>query len=63
LLSYFFTCTGGHPNGSDFDLTPLPDMAGFDVAYKKLIRVADLQDVISSFVMEVIKSSTAFSLD
>jgi hypothetical protein len=30
------------------ELTPLPDMAGFDVAYKKLIRVADLQDVSSS---------------
>lgn len=41
----------------------VPDMAGFDVAYKKLIRVADLQDVSSSFVMEVIKSSTALPLD
>jgi Lrp/AsnC family transcriptional regulator len=41
----------------------VPDMAGFDVAYKKLIRVADLQDVSSSFVMEVIKSTTALPLD
>lgn len=41
----------------------VPDMAGFDVAYKKLIRVVDLQDVSSSFVMEVIKSTTALPLD
>ncbi len=41
----------------------VPDMAGFDVAYKKLIRVTDLQDVSSSFVMEVIKSTTALPLD
>lgn len=41
----------------------VPDMAGFDVAYKKLVRVADLQDVSSSFVMEVIKSTTALPLD
>ena len=38
-------------------------MAGFDQVYKKLVRVADLQDVSSSFVMEVIKSTTALPLD
>ncbi|MFZ6815218.1 Lrp/AsnC family transcriptional regulator [Undibacterium sp. Rencai35W] len=41
----------------------VPDMAGFDIAYKKLVKVADLQDVSSSFVMEVIKSTTALPLD
>ncbi|GGX42310.1 AsnC family transcriptional regulator [Undibacterium squillarum] len=41
----------------------VPDMAGFDQVYKKLVRVADLQDVSSSFVMEVIKSTTALPLD
>ncbi|MBI3285525.1 MAG: Lrp/AsnC family transcriptional regulator [Burkholderiales bacterium] len=41
----------------------VPDMAGFDFVYKKLVKVADLQDVSSSFVMEVIKSTTALPLD
>jgi Lrp/AsnC family transcriptional regulator len=41
----------------------VPDMAGFDQVYKKLVKVADLQDVSSSFVMEVIKSTTALPLD
>lgn len=40
----------------------VPDMAGFDFVYKKLVKVADLQDVSSSFVMEVIKSTTALPL-
>ncbi|MEB0140858.1 MULTISPECIES: Lrp/AsnC family transcriptional regulator [unclassified Undibacterium] len=40
----------------------VPDMAGFDIVYKKLVKVADLQDVSSSFVMEVIKSTTALPL-
>ena len=40
----------------------VPDMAGFDQVYKKLVRVADLQDVSSSFVMETIKSTTALPL-
>jgi Lrp/AsnC family transcriptional regulator len=38
-------------------------MAGFDVAGKKLICVADLQGVSSSFVMELIKSTTALPLE
>jgi Lrp/AsnC family transcriptional regulator len=41
----------------------VPDMQGFDVAYKKLIKGAELQDVSSSFVMEVIKSTSALPLD
>ena len=41
----------------------VPDMAGFDLVYKKLLKVADLQDVSSSFVMEVIKNTTALPLD
>ncbi|WP_394781342.1 Lrp/AsnC family transcriptional regulator [Undibacterium sp.] len=41
----------------------VPDMAGFDSVYKKLVKVADLQDVSSSFVMEVLKSTTALPLD
>ncbi|MBC3907621.1 Lrp/AsnC family transcriptional regulator [Undibacterium umbellatum] len=41
----------------------VPDMAGFDQVYKKLVKVADLQDVSSSFVMEVIKNTTALPLN
>lgn len=41
----------------------VPDVAGYDVAYKKLIRVVELQDVSSSFVMEVLKHTTALPLD
>jgi Lrp/AsnC family transcriptional regulator len=40
-----------------------PDMAGFDQVYKRLVRVADFLDISSSFVMEVIKSTTALPLD
>jgi Lrp/AsnC family transcriptional regulator len=41
----------------------VPDIAGYDAVYKKLVKVADLQDVSSSFVMEVLKSTTALPLD
>lgn len=41
----------------------VPDIAGFDLVYKKLIRVADLFDVSSSFSMEEIKYTTALPLD
>lgn len=41
----------------------VPDIAGFDVVYKKLIRVAELFDVSSSFAMEEIKYTTALPLD
>jgi len=41
----------------------VPDIAGFDRVYKKLIQVADLFDVSSAFAMEEIKYTTALPLD
>ncbi len=41
----------------------VPDIAGFDLVYKKLIQVAELFDVSSSFAMEEIKYTTALPLD
>jgi Lrp/AsnC family transcriptional regulator len=41
----------------------VPDIAGYDAVYKRLIRAVDLQDVSSSFAMEVLKSTTALPLD
>lgn len=41
----------------------VPDIAGFDRLYKKLVKVVDLQDVSSSFAMETIKCTTALPLD
>jgi len=41
----------------------VPDIAGYDAVYKRLIKAADLQDVSSSFAMEVLKSTTALPLD
>ena len=41
----------------------VPDIAGYDAVYKKLIKTADLSDVSSSFAMERIKSTTALPLD
>ena len=40
----------------------VPDINGYDVFYKKLIKVADLTDVSSSFAMEQIKYTTALPL-
>jgi Lrp/AsnC family transcriptional regulator len=40
-----------------------PDMARFDEVYKRLIRVADLSDVSSTFSMEALKVSTELPLD
>ncbi len=37
----------------------VPDIAAYDDVYKRLIRVADLYDVSSSFAMERIKYTTA----
>ncbi len=37
----------------------VPDIAGYDAVYKRLIRAADLADVSSSFAMETIKYTTA----
>jgi Lrp/AsnC family transcriptional regulator len=41
----------------------VPDIAGYDAVYKKLIRTADLFDVTSSFAMEQIKYTTALPLN
>ena len=41
----------------------VPDIAGYDKVYKRLIKAVDLKDVSSSFAMEVLKSTTALPLD
>lgn len=41
----------------------VPDIAGYDKVYKRLVRAVELQDVSSSFAMEVIKSTTELPLD
>ena len=41
----------------------VPDIAGYDAVYKRLIKAVDLQDVSSSFAMEVLKSTTELPLD
>jgi Lrp/AsnC family transcriptional regulator len=41
----------------------VPDIAGYDSVYKRLIKVADLYDVSSSFAMEQMKYTTALPLD
>jgi Lrp/AsnC family transcriptional regulator len=40
----------------------VPDIAGYDAVYQKLIRAIDLYDVSSSFAMERLKSTTALPL-
>lgn len=41
----------------------VPDIAAYDAVYKRLIRVAELNDVSSSFAMEQMKYTTALPLD
>ena len=41
----------------------VPDIAGYDRVYKRLIKAVELQDVSSSFAMEVLKGTTALPLD
>ena len=41
----------------------VPDIAGYDSVYKKLIKAADLYDVSSSFAMEQMKYTTALPLN
>ncbi len=41
----------------------VPDIEGYDAVYKRLIRIAELHDVSSSFAMEQIKYTTALPLD
>lgn len=40
----------------------VPDMAGYDAVYKRLIEKVDLADVTSSFAMEQIKYTTALPI-
>lgn len=41
----------------------VPDIAGYDRLYKRLIAKVPLNDVSSSFVMEKVKETTALPLD
>jgi len=41
----------------------VPDIAGYDAVYKRLIRVAELMDVSSAFAMEQMKYTTVLPLD
>ena len=41
----------------------VPDIAGYDKVYKRLIAAVDLQDVSSGFAMEVLKATTELPLD
>ncbi|AOJ80081.1 transcriptional regulator [Burkholderia savannae] len=41
----------------------VPDIAGYDSVYKRLIKSVELMDVSSAFAMEVIKRTTALPLD
>lgn len=41
----------------------VPDIAAYDRVYKKLIKIADIYDVSSSFAMEQLKYSTALPVD
>ncbi len=40
----------------------VPDIAGYDAVYKRLISAVDLEDVSSTFALERIKSTTALPL-
>ena len=40
----------------------VPDIAGYDAVYKRLIQAAELSDVSSNFAMETIKHTTALPL-
>lgn len=41
----------------------VPDIAGYDSVYKRLIKSVDLMDVSAAFSMEVIKQTTALPID
>ncbi|SEC97956.1 Lrp/AsnC family transcriptional regulator [Bradyrhizobium erythrophlei] len=41
----------------------VPDVDGYDLVYKKIINVAELHDVSSSFAIEQIKYTTALPLN
>ena len=41
----------------------VPDIAGYDRFYRRLISFVDLNDVSSSFVMERLKETTAIPVE
>ena len=41
----------------------VPDIAGYDSVYKRLIKSVEMMDVSSAFAMEVVKRTTALPLD
>jgi Lrp/AsnC family transcriptional regulator len=41
----------------------VPDIAGYDRVYKRMIKNIELADVSSAFAMEVVKRTTALPLD
>ncbi len=41
----------------------VPDIAGYDAVYKRLIASAEFSDVSASFAMETLKRTTALPLD
>ena len=41
----------------------VPDIAGYDAVYKRLVQAVDLNDVSASFAMQTIKHTTALPLD
>ena len=41
----------------------VPDIAAYDVFYKKLVSAIDIEDVSSAFAMECIKDTTQLPLD
>ena len=52
----------GEPSVQYVEVFDVPDIAGFDRVYKKLIQIVELFDVSSSFAMEEIKYTTALPL-
>lgn len=41
----------------------VPDIASYDLVYKRLIKITDIYDVSSSFAMEQLKYTTALPVD
>lgn len=41
----------------------VPDIASYDLVYKRLIKISDIHDISSSFSMEQIKYTTALPVD
>ncbi|MFA4914583.1 MAG: Lrp/AsnC ligand binding domain-containing protein, partial [Burkholderiaceae bacterium] len=41
----------------------VPDIASYDLVYKRLIKITDIYDVSSSFAMEQLKYTTALPVE